>query len=203
MEGRLNMEVKNMELCEREAKEIERHKEEDIIHTIVFTVGTVFLMVCLKRFLVEQWRAWVFLVLNLILLAILFMSLRPRSSANEGSKAEEVKNDDKTKTKKKKKDKKASELCEQVMEDGKDCYKEECWVSDFENDVKDEEEEEDVVVMEEVPRLSKEELNERVEAFIANFRQHLVSDARQAENYRFHRNSSMTPNGLKCLTVEA
>lgn len=32
--------------------------------------------------------------------------------------------------------------------------------------------------------LSKEELNERVEAFIAMFRQHLISDVKQAENFR-------------------
>ncbi|KAK4281051.1 hypothetical protein QN277_012591 [Acacia crassicarpa] len=194
------MEVKNRE-CEREAKETDR--EEDTIHTIVFTAGTVLLMVCLKRFLVEQWRAWVFLVLNLILLAILFMSLRPRSSANEGVNAEEVKNG---KTKKKNK---ASEFCEEIIEDAKDCYGEQCWTSDFQNVERGEnkEEEEVVVVAEaaedEVPPLSKEELNERVEAFITMFRQHLASDARQAENYKFQRNSNMTHKGLKCLIVEA
>ncbi|XP_028775292.1 uncharacterized protein LOC114732174 [Neltuma alba] len=193
MKRRLNMEVKNREYCEREAKETEH--EEDTIHTFVFTAGTVLLMVCLKRFLVEQWRAWVFLILNLILLAILFTSLRPRSSANEGI-AEEEKND---RTKKKK----APEFSQEI-EDAKDCYEEQCWASDVQNE-RDEKEEEEVVVEaeDEAPRLSKEELNERVEAFIAMFRQHLVSDARRAENYRFQRNSNMTPKGLKCLIVEA
>ncbi|XP_054796383.1 uncharacterized protein LOC129301801 [Prosopis cineraria] len=178
--------------CEREAKETEH--EEDTIQTIVFTAGTVLLMVCLKRFQVEQWRAWVFLILNLILLAIVFMSLRPRSSANEGI-VEAVKND---KTRKKR-------TCEfsQEIEDGKDCYKEQCWTRDFQNERDEKEEEEEAVVEDEVPRLSKEELNERVEAFITMFRQHLVSDARQAENYRFQKNSNMTPKGLKCLVVEA
>ncbi|KAI9119210.1 hypothetical protein K1719_009885 [Acacia pycnantha] len=194
------MEVKNRE-CEREDKETGH--EEDTIHTIVFTAGTVLLMLCLKRFLVEQWRAWVFLVLNLILLAILFMSLHPRSSANEGVNAEEVKNG---KTKKKNK---ASEFCEEIIEDTKDCYREQCWTRDFQNVERGEnkEEEEVVAVVEaaedEAPPLSKEELNERVEAFIAMFRQHLASDARQAENYEFQRNSNMTHKGLKCLVVEA
>ncbi|KAF7819651.1 putative transmembrane protein [Senna tora] len=194
MKGRLNMEVMKIREYEREAKETEH--EEDTIHTIVFTAGTVLLMVCLKRFLVEQWRAWVFLILNLILLAILFMSMRPRSSANEGI-VEEVKND-KTKMKKR-----ASECSQEIEERKKDCcYKEQCWTSEFQNEG-DEKEEEEVEVEEAVPRLSKEELNERVEAFITMFRQHLVSDARQAENFRFQKNSNMTPKGLKCLIVEA
>ena len=51
---RLNMKLKRKG-CEGEGKEIEH--EEDTIQTIVFTAGTVLLMVCLKRFLVEQWRS--------------------------------------------------------------------------------------------------------------------------------------------------
>lgn len=190
IKGRLNMDVKCRE-CEREVKETEH--EEDTIHTVVFTAGTVLLMVCLKRFLVEQWRAWVFLILNLILLAIVFMSLRSRSSANEGN-VEEVKND---------RTNKRACACSQEIEERKDCYKEQCWTGYFQSERDEKEEEEVVVEEEEMPRLSKEELNERVEAFIAMFRQHLVSDAKQAENFKFQKNSNMTPKGLRCLVVEA
>lgn len=172
--------------CEREAMEAEN--EEVSIHTIVFTAGTALLMVCLKRFLVEQWRAWVFVVLNLVLIAIFFMSMRARTEKN----GQEVVKNGETK-----KEKEEVESIDEI-EEGKeyDCYKEECWGSDIESDERTEKEE--------VKNLSKEELNERVEAFIAMFRQHLVMDAKQAENFKFKRDSNMNmPEGLKCLVVEA
>ncbi|KAK7271722.1 hypothetical protein RJT34_27855 [Clitoria ternatea] len=178
------MEMKRRENEREITKEEEEHKE-DSVHTIVFTAGTFFLMVCLKHFLVEQWRAWVFLILNVILLAIMFMSMR--SSYRERS-VEEVQNE-----------KRKPRECTQEVEEGKECHKKQCWGSSTsssdstthvdvksyeieEDDVEEEEEEE-----EHVPVLSKEELNERVEAFIAMFRQHLISDVKQAESFRLHK----------------
>ncbi|XP_061372330.1 uncharacterized protein LOC133314815 [Gastrolobium bilobum] len=170
------MEVKRRE-CERVTKE-EEHKE-DSTHIIVLTAGTFLLMVCLKYFLVEQWRAWVFLVLNVILLAILFMSMRPgycdQNSKSENN-VEEVKNEKKEKSK--------PCECSQEIE----CCKKQCWTSTnvhVQNEIEEDEEEEEEE--EQVTLLSKEELNERVEAFIAMFRQHLISDVIQSENFRLNK----------------
>ncbi|QCD94979.1 uncharacterized protein LOC114181699 [Vigna unguiculata] len=173
----------------------ETNNKEDSIHTIVFTAGTFLLMVCLKHFLVEQWRAWVFLILNVILLAILFMSLRPSNldhCSQTQSSVEQVKSDNKEK-------KRPSGGCQET-EEGKDCYIKQCWSSsssstssnsntyvDAENEVAEEDEEDEEEEEEQVPVLSKEELNERVEAFITMFRQHLISDVKQAENFRLHK----------------
>ncbi|TKY50324.1 major centromere autoantigen B [Spatholobus suberectus] len=176
------MEMKRRE-CERETKE-EEHNKEDSIHTIVFTAGTFLLMVCLKHFLVEQWRAWVFLILNVILLAILFMSMRPACSESESS-VEKVKSDNK--------EKKRPSGGSQETEEGKECYIKQCWSSasstyvHVQNETEEDEEEEEEEEEEQVPVLSKEELNERVEAFIAMFRQHLIKDVKQAENFRLHK----------------
>lgn len=165
--------------------EMKKETKEDSIHTIVFTAGTFLLMVCLKHFLVEQWRAWVFLILNVILLAILFMSMRPTNldqSSESESSVGEVKCDNK--------EKKRPSGVSQEIEQGKECYIKQCCSSStrtcvhVENEIEDDEEEEEE---EQVPLLSKEELNERVEAFITMFRQHLISDVKQAENFRLHK----------------
>ncbi|KAI4351543.1 hypothetical protein L6164_005900 [Bauhinia variegata] len=180
------MEVK----FEREV--IEREHEEDSVQTIVFTAGTVLVMLGLKRFLVEQWRAWVFLILNLILLAILFMSMRPSCwvMSQEG-KIWKIK-------------KKSASGCAQEAEaeaeaeteKEKECCKEQYSKIDEENEKEEEIEEEE----EEEGEVSKEELNERVEAFITMFRQHLVSDAKQAESFRFQKHST-TPRGFSYSSV--
>jgi hypothetical protein len=103
--------------CDRETKEEEFN--EDSIQTIMFTLGTFLLMVCLKSFLVEKWRSYVFLILNVILLAILFMSMKPNywSSRNleSESNVEDVKNDDKLK-------KNACGISQEI-EENKKCYK--------------------------------------------------------------------------------
>ncbi|CAL0321769.1 unnamed protein product [Lupinus luteus] len=161
--------------------EKEEHNMEDNIHiSIVFTACTFLLMLCLKHFLVEQWRAWVFLVLNVILLAILFISMRQDfkgQSLESERNVEEVKGDKKLEN---------NECCQEI-EEGKECYKEQCWTSTssttivhVHNEIYEEEEDEEEEEEEEhVPLLSKEELNERVEAFITMFRQHLISDIKQ------------------------
>ncbi|XP_058753834.1 uncharacterized protein LOC131627014 [Vicia villosa] len=194
------MEMKKSE-CEIETKEEEF--KEDSIQTIMFTLGTFLVMICLKGFLVEKWRSYVFIILNVILLAILYMSMNPnycssRNLENE-SNVEDVKNDDKEK-------KRVCEISQEIEED-KECHKKQCWNStssstststihhvDVENKIDeneiDEDEEEDEHV--EVRVLSKEELNERVEAFIAMFRRHLISDDKQGENFRHQKTSNLT-----------
>jgi len=134
-------------------KSREAYKEEQLqhLHTAVFAIIIGVLMACLERAavvsLVEQWRARIFLLLNLILLTVLFTSFHcsgsnpcpgvfaQKTSAHEG------------------RDKNASD--ETGTNEVEIC-------------------EEEVKV-----ELSEEELNQRVEAFIAMFRQHLVSDCRR------------------------
>ncbi|KAK7266248.1 hypothetical protein RIF29_18890 [Crotalaria pallida] len=173
--------------------EIESTKEDNIHITIVFTACTFLLMVCLKHFLIEQWRAWVFLVLNVILLAILFMSMRP---SYKGGSSESKTSAEEAKDIKKEKKGQCDECSHQEIEEGKECYKKQCWSSStthvhVQNETYEDEEEEEEE--EQVPLLSKEELNERVEAFIAMFRQHLISDVKQAESFRFQKASNLTP----------
>ncbi|PNY04796.1 hypothetical protein L195_g001224, partial [Trifolium pratense] len=138
--------------CDRETKE-DQDFNEDSIQTIMFT------------------------------LAILFMSMKPNywSSRNLESESniEDMKNDDKLK----------KSACGISQENKEECYTKQCWTSasistnhsistndvHVENEIDEEEEEED----EHVEVLSKEELNERVEAFIAMFRKHLSSDDKQ------------------------
>ena len=123
-----------------------------------------------------------FLVLNLILLAILFLSMRPscwtKSSGSDGND-EEIK------------------IGNTETKEGKECYQEPHWTGELQ-----EKEQETEAEGEELPRLSKEELNQRVEAFIAMFRQHLASDAKQAQTFSFRRNSHTLPKGFNCLAVE-
>ncbi|EXB47710.1 hypothetical protein L484_010495 [Morus notabilis] len=76
----------------------EREFEDDCcIHLVLFTAGTAVLMACLKKvlvvFLLEKWRAWVFVLLNLVLLAILFTSTlsKPKESQKESNNVEVMK----------------------------------------------------------------------------------------------------------------
>ncbi|KAJ0098745.1 hypothetical protein Patl1_22052 [Pistacia atlantica] len=132
-------------------------------------------MACLKKaimlILIEQWRLWVFLVLNLVLLAIFFTSVHSTSRDEQALESHgNVKS------------KKQCGGCENVEEMSDN--KQEC-VEVLEAERLNENEQEGIVVeddCEEGPRLSKEELNERVEAFIATFRQHLILDARKGRD---------------------
>ncbi|XWS30306.1 hypothetical protein CRYUN_Cryun24cG0105900 [Craigia yunnanensis] len=148
------------------------------VNTALFTAGIVLLLVCLKRtlllFLVEQWRAWVFLVLNIVLLAIFFTSMNPNSSQISHQEIS-MKNDEEMK--KKRGNGNEIEACkeDQLLKSKKRSQTEKA----------EEKLEKEVVVEEEKvepPKLSKDELNERVEAFIAMFRQHLALDARKGRN---------------------
>ncbi|CAL0298993.1 unnamed protein product [Lupinus luteus] len=178
-----------MEVNKWEYEIVEHNKEDNTHITIMFTACTFLLMMFLKHFLVEQWRAWVFLLLNVILLTILFMSMRTsykgQSYYQSGTSVEEPKGDKKVKKGQ------CYECCEE-FEEVKECYKQQCWTSNVhvlvENETCENEEEEE----EQVSLLSKEELNERVEAFITMFRKHLISDVKQAENLRFQKPDNFT-----------
>ncbi|OIV90316.1 hypothetical protein TanjilG_13171 [Lupinus angustifolius] len=180
-----------MEVNKRECEIVEHNKDDNTHITIVFTACTFLLMMCLKHFLVEQWRAWVFLLLNVILLAILFMSMRTSYKGQSYQIGTSV--DEESKYEKKVKKGQCYECCEEI-EEVKECYKQQCWTSTctsnahvlVQNETCEDEEEE------QVPLLSKEELNERVEAFITMFRKHLISDVKQAENLRFQKTVNFT-----------
>ncbi|MBA0649856.1 hypothetical protein Goklo_017370 [Gossypium klotzschianum] len=159
--------------------------KKENVNTALFTAGIAVLLVCLKRalllFLVQQWRAWVFLVLNLVLLAIFFTSMTPNSS--QISQQEMNKNEEEMK--KKRGNFNEAEACTEdhqvsnskqisKSEEVEDLVEKEVVVEEEEEE-DDEEEEENIEAL----KLSKEELNERVEAFIAMFRQQLALDARK------------------------
>jgi type III secretory pathway component EscV len=193
------MEVRKIKSTERATEE--REHEDDTINTVLFTAGAALLMACLKRAmimcLVEQWRAWVFLVLNLVLLAIFFTSIRSGADSNE---SQECNVDDvglkKTERKTNRRQCASSAAAAQV-EEHKDCHKMYKKRS-VGNDEQPAERVEDDVVAEANPiRLSKEELNKRAETFIAMFRQHLVTDAEKGRRQFFYE-----PEGAKILNFQ-
>ncbi|KAG6602469.1 hypothetical protein SDJN02_07196, partial [Cucurbita argyrosperma subsp. argyrosperma] len=148
----------------RESKQGEV-EDKDCTSRGVLSAGTALLMAaCLKRavvlfFLVEQWRIWVFLALNLILVTIFFTSSPASYSESQTQEP----------TKKKKIRSSEPEKVEEVEIKQQEMDKEE--------EIEEDEEEE-------VIGLSKEELNERVEAFIVMFKKQLISDARKVGSRR-------------------
>ncbi|PON59426.1 hypothetical protein PanWU01x14_159360 [Parasponia andersonii] len=170
----------------------ERDFEDDYyIHNIVlFTAGAAVLMACLKRavvvFLSEEWRAWVFVVLNLVLLAILFTSTLSTSNDNEIHRNDNAGETKIERNKKTRRQRSKYGWSEEQVTKRHESEDEECRKSSGRSSTSGGNEEalsrEDQV---EAPKLSKEELNERAEAFIVMFRQHLVSDARKCGKYLF------------------
>lgn len=161
-------------------------KKQGQLQAMWFAAGTAAFMACLERAMlvsfVEQWRAVVFLALNLLLLAILFTSpsYPPPTSANEleptslgcpGSidldKDEVVM-------------KKMHQFCSREDEHRVDGFR--YHSKQVKSRIRKRESKNNVgeieIAKDKAYELSKEELNERVEAFIATFRQHLVSDAK-------------------------
>lgn len=163
-------------------------KKQGQLQAMWFAAGTAAFMACLERAMlvsfVEQWRAVVFLALNLLLLAILFTSptYPPPTSANEleptslecpGSiylDKDEVLM------------KKRQQFCSRGDEHHVDRFHSpgHHWKQAKSRIRKRESKNvgEIEIAKDKAYELSKEELNERVEAFIATFRQHLVSDAK-------------------------
>ncbi|XVF60432.1 hypothetical protein PTKIN_Ptkin08bG0045500 [Pterospermum kingtungense] len=154
------------------------------VNTALFTAGIVLFLVCLKRalllFLIEQWRAWVFLVLNLVLLAIFFTSMNPNSRQISHQETSEKKDEE---MKKKRGNFDKVEACKEddelLMINSKKRSKSSEAEEKLEKEVMVVELEEEKM---EPPKLSKEELNERVEAFIAMFRRHLALDGRKGRD---------------------
>lgn len=146
----------------------------DQLQAVLFAAGTAVVFACLERAVVvsifKQWHMWVFLALNLLLIAILFTSTHPpRNSSNPPSKSQETDGTSKTEP-----PAPAAEANhhEDVFDDGEDELK----LSNEEREECNFEEEEDEKSS---SLLSNDELNERVEAFISRFRQqYLVSDVK-------------------------
>ncbi|CAA3030364.1 Hypothetical predicted protein [Olea europaea subsp. europaea] len=128
------------------------YKREDQLKAVWFAAATAALMACFEcAMVVSQWRVWVFLSLNLLLLAILFSSSTSQSQSPSNETVQET-----------------EEKLIKIEREKKMQYDPLISASD-----------EDHVLEKECNQLSKEELNRRVEAFIAMFRQqYLVSDAR-------------------------
>ncbi|XVF58171.1 hypothetical protein PTKIN_Ptkin07bG0042000 [Pterospermum kingtungense] len=168
------------------------------LSTALFTAGIVLLLVCLKRalllFLVEQWRAWVFLVLNIVVLAIFFTSMKKKDDEQEMEKKEGNCNE--------------VEACKEEL-----ILKSEKITSNVAEDEEIKLEKDQKVVEEnniEAPKLSKEELNERVEAFISMFRQHLVMDGRKGRDKFYaerkqgdiRKHINLSSDGVNCFVLK-
>ncbi|KAK4409899.1 Paired amphipathic helix protein Sin3-like 2 [Sesamum angolense] len=148
-------------------------REYDQLQAVWFAAGMAAFIACIERAVVESlfthWRVWAFLALNLLLLAILFTS-KSQIPANEID--EETDGDLEFDSKKRIRLQSRPVIS---VNDGSENVKllnsgecPEYERSNVEDDGKEEAQE----------QLSKEELNQRVEAFITMFRQHLVSDAK-------------------------
>uniref|UniRef100_A0A0D3AWD8 DUF4408 domain-containing protein n=1 Tax=Brassica oleracea var. oleracea TaxID=109376 RepID=A0A0D3AWD8_BRAOL len=177
--------------------------EEENMCTSLLTAFVVLSMACLKHFysvsyLIEQWRSLVFLLLNVVLLAVYFTSTRPVSGKTHHNfktrRGGALRMMRERKSKKAKKTRVVEEpACSVVVEPKeviKNCIVEETRsvCPEFEDTVKDcllhkdSVDSHDKEDESEPGRLSNEELNERVEAFITTFRQHLVLDARRGRD---------------------
>ncbi|KAI3462970.1 hypothetical protein Pfo_019633 [Paulownia fortunei] len=147
---------------------------EDQLQAVWFAAGTAAFIACIERAVVvslfAHWRVWAFLALNLLLLAILFTS----KSHIPSKEIDQENDDDDSEFNRKKRRQESRPLVS--INDGSESVKlpkpgdrlVEYEAKNGEDDGKQEAHD----------QLSKEELNQRVEAFIAMFRQHLVSDAK-------------------------
>ncbi|KAM7280113.1 hypothetical protein ACFE04_007247 [Oxalis oulophora] len=156
------------------------------VSTALLTAGTIFIIACsLKqsflRFLIDQWRAWIFLLLNIILLAIFFTSTyystthhHQETSYNNNKPSTVI---DRIETKRKRR-KQYSSLSVEVDDDDKRKSSSTTSICDREDIIVKEQKNVNNIVEDDDQNYSKEELNERVEAFITMFRQHLIADAK-------------------------
>ncbi|CAI9758630.1 unnamed protein product [Fraxinus pennsylvanica] len=144
----------------------ENKNREGELKPVWFAAGMAAFMACLERFyFYTHWRVWVFLALNLLLLAILFTSTMQTQipSNDQVDNCVEAYEEEK-----KKKKKTRSKKCRPNLVSANNylpkseglCVK-----------IAAEYEEDDEYGKEGSLELSKEELNERVEAFIKMFRQ--------------------------------
>ncbi|KAL3525984.1 hypothetical protein ACH5RR_014356 [Cinchona calisaya] len=170
--------------------ELEKKKHGQL-QAMWFAAGTAAFMACLERAVlvsfVEQWRVVVFLALNLLLLAILFTSPSPPASSNEPTSQESYDNVDfKVEGRNKRKDQctsRPSMISEANDDNDEDCMGDRLKFLKCRSKRENHEHVIEKKILEDTTKnqaheLSKEELNERAEAFITMFRQHLVSDAK-------------------------
>lgn len=155
-----------------------RKEDEQQLHAVRFAAGVAVLMACLERAAVvsfyEHWRVWVFLTLNLLLLAILFTSNHTTCSSggsigrSNNLQEEKYADDVKHKSEKEKILKQCSALePANSSDDNMKMRKSESTREERDGERGEEEEN----VAKKSNGLSKEELNEKAEAFIAMFRQ--------------------------------
>ncbi|KAL3526470.1 hypothetical protein ACH5RR_011126 [Cinchona calisaya] len=168
---------------------MEEKKKQGQLQAIWFAAGTAAFMACLQRAVlasfVEQWRVVVFLSLNLLLLAILFTSpppLSPLASSNEPT-VQDLNENMEFEIEGTKKRRKQGSSTTTAADDHPEDVTNDRWKllkcrSKRQNQNGVQNLNEATVKNQANYELSKEELNERVEAFIAMFRQHLVSDAK-------------------------
>ncbi|EYU34689.1 hypothetical protein ABFS82_11G126200 [Erythranthe guttata] len=146
--------------------------EDAQLQAVWFAAGTAALIACIERAVVvslfAQWRVWAFLALNLLLLAILFTSSKPYkpSKPSSNNQIDDVAEDSKVLDTKK-----------VIIEEHFCSHPLVSDAGEIKNRV-DEIEKVNGGDDSDDQQLSKEELNRRAEAFIAMFRQHLVSDAK-------------------------
>lgn len=170
---------------------MEEKKKQGQLQAMWFAAGTAAFMACLERAVlvsfVEQWRVVVFLALNLLLLAILFTSPFPQASSNEPTSQEFIENMDfKVERRNKRKECISRAPILLSAEDNHRDHEDRSGIRLKLLKCRIKRENEHVLEKQNLKdtkdlahdELSKEELNERVEAFIAMFRQHLVSDAK-------------------------
>ncbi|KAL3624193.1 hypothetical protein CASFOL_033009 [Castilleja foliolosa] len=146
-------------------------KGEDQVKAVSFAAGMAACMACIQRAIAVSvfvhWCVWAFLTLNLLLLAILFIS-KSQKVPNDRECCGGVDTDFK--------EEKRREYGQRGSTDGGENVK--LRKSDVDPAVDDMKSEEEGVKKDDYDELSKEELNQRVDAFIAMFRKHLVSDAK-------------------------
>ncbi|KAF7136637.1 hypothetical protein RHSIM_Rhsim08G0063700 [Rhododendron simsii] len=153
---------------------MEKKKEDDHhLHAVWFAAGsTLVVAACLQRAavvsLVEQWRVWVFLALNLLLLAILFTSTSAKVSAIHEENSSQVQDNTNYEmgTGRKQCRRRLLAADDYVSDSGRFSMVPKSGGGNSTS----------AAAKSTADQLSKEELNERVEAFIAMFRQQLVSD---------------------------
>ncbi|KAG6396002.1 hypothetical protein SASPL_142136 [Salvia splendens] len=172
-----------MSKCEKMAAGDEA---EDRVRAVSFAAGTAAFMACIERaFMVSvfmHWRVWAFLALNLLLLAILFTS---KSQNTESSQIQSKNGGDEAEIKRSKKARHrqrkqllptsggAAEECVVAATEEAPRAEGEVEVENGENEIEGK--------LDEYDELSEEELKQRVENFIAMFRQHLICDAKGAQ----------------------
>ncbi|KAJ0457333.1 hypothetical protein HanIR_Chr15g0772481 [Helianthus annuus] len=138
------------------------------LHAVWFAAGTALLLACVERAVVVsifQYHMWVFLALNLLLIAILFTSTHPPHKSQETLSTQPPAEADHR---------------DAAVDDGVSVFNENVGEAEGERHkggVEDEEDDGDAKLSGLL--LSNDELNERAEAFISRFRQqYLVSDVK-------------------------